>query len=53
MLTTARTIILAILLLVLLLASWSKLRIVDENDHEPQRWRIDEHPAFRKDKKGD
>jgi len=52
MLTPARTIVLAILLLVALVASWSKLRIVDENDHEPQRWRIDEHPAFSKDNKG-
>ena len=52
MLTTARTIILAILLLVVLIAAWSKLRIVDGDDHQPQRWLIDEHPAFRKDKKG-
>ena len=52
MFTPARIIVLAILLLVVLIASWSKLRIVDEDDHEPQRWRIDEHPAFRKDKGG-
>ncbi len=52
MLTPARTTILAILLLVVLIASWSKLRIADEDDHQPQRWLIDEHPAFRKDKKG-
>jgi hypothetical protein len=52
MLTPARTVALAILLLVVLIASWSKLRIVDEDDHQPQRWRIDEHPAFRKDKEG-
>jgi len=52
MLTPARTVILAILLLVALIASWSKLRIVDEDDHKPQRWLIDEHPAFKKDKKG-
>ncbi len=50
MLTPARTTILAILLLVVLIASWSKLRIVDEDDHKPQRWLIDEHPALRKDK---
>ena len=52
MLTPARTTILAILLLVVLIAAWSKLRIADEDDHQPQRWLIDEHPAFRKDKKG-
>lgn len=51
MFTPARTIVLAILLLILIIASWSKLRIVDEDDHEPQRWRIEEHPAFRKDEK--
>ena len=52
MLTPARNTVLAILLLVVLLASWSKLRIVDEDNHKPQRWLIDEHPAFRKDQKG-
>ncbi|MCU7933013.1 MAG: hypothetical protein KZQ90_19645 [Candidatus Thiodiazotropha sp. (ex Codakia rugifera)] len=28
-------------------ASWSKLRFVDEQDHEVKRWRIDEYPGFK------
>jgi hypothetical protein len=40
-------IVLAILSLVVGIAAWSKLRFVDDEDHQPQRWRLDEHPAFR------
>jgi hypothetical protein len=46
MLTPPRLAILSILLLVVMVAAWSKLRIVDQDDYQPQRWRIDEHPAF-------
>lgn len=48
MLTPARLIVLSILFLVVTIAAWSKLRIVDEDDHEPQRWRIDEHPSLQR-----
>ena len=48
MLTPARLIVLSILFLVVTIAAWSKLRIVDEDDHEPQRWRVDEHPALQR-----
>lgn len=39
--------ILLILALIVITAAWSKLHFIDEADHEPQRWRVDEHPAFK------
>lgn len=42
--------ILLILSLIVITAAWSKLRFIDESDHEPQRWRADEHPAFKQQK---
>ncbi len=47
MLTPPRLTALSILLLIAIVAAWSKLRFVDQEDHEPQRWRVDEHPAFQ------
>ena len=38
--------VLLILSLIVITAAWSKLRYIDEEDHEPQRWRIEDHPAF-------
>ncbi|MCP3867863.1 MAG: hypothetical protein GY703_07170 [Gammaproteobacteria bacterium] len=53
MFTTARTIILSILIVVVLIASWSKLRLIEDGvDHQPQRWRMDDHPTFRKNQSG-
>jgi hypothetical protein len=43
-----RIVVLAILVLVVVIAAWSRLRHVDEGDHEPQRIRTDEHPAFQR-----
>ena len=47
MITRNLLVILFILTLVGVVAAWSKLRFVDEEDHEPQRWRLEEHPAFQ------
>ena len=47
MFTAPRLIIISIILLTVIVASWSKLRYVEKDDHEPLRWRVDEHPAFK------
>ena len=39
--------VLMIVFAVVAIAAWSKLRFVEEEDHQPQRWRLEEHPAFR------
>ena len=39
--------VLMIVFVVVAIAAWSKLRFVDEEDQQPQRWRLQEHPAFR------
>lgn len=44
----SRIAILVILVLIVVLAVWSRLRHVDESDHEPQRIRLEDHPAFQK-----
>ena len=48
MITPTRVGVLLILLLIVALASWSKLRFVDENAEEPQRWRVEEYPGLQK-----
>ena len=40
---------LLILILVIVIAAWSKLRYIREGYDEPQRWKINEHPAFQHD----
>ena len=40
---------LVILILVIVIAAWSKLRFIREGYDEPQRWKINEHPAFQRD----
>lgn len=47
MLTPSRVAVLLILVMIFSLASWSKLRFVDEEDHMSQRWRLEEHPQFQ------
>ena len=38
-----------IILVVVIMAAWSKLRFSDrESFHAPQRWTLDQHPVFRK-----
>ena len=46
MITRSRIIVLVILVVIVVLAAWSRLRHVDESDHEPQRVRLEDHPAF-------
>lgn len=50
MITPTRVAVLLILLLIGCLASWSKLRFIDEDDHMSQRWRLEEHPKFQAEK---
>jgi hypothetical protein len=38
--------VIAILTLIVAVAAWSKLRFVDDDDFAPQRWKVQEHPAF-------
>lgn len=52
MVTRGRIFILLILVLVVLIAAWSRLRHIDESDHESQRIRLDEHPAFQENSEG-
>ena len=48
MVTRSRTLVVVILVFVVLTTAWSRFRDIDAGDHEPQRIRLDEHPAFRK-----
>jgi len=48
MVSRSRIIVLVILVLVVIIVAWSRLRHVDESDHEPQRIRLEDHPAFQK-----
>ena len=43
MFTQFRFAVLAILILILLFSAWSKLRFIDENSDQPQRWRVEEY----------
>jgi len=52
MITRNRIIVLLILALVVAIATWSRLRHVEESDHEPRRIPLHEHPDFRKDPMG-
>lgn len=46
MITPNRVAVLLLLLLIAALAAWSKLRLVDDDVFEAQRWRLDEHPSL-------
>jgi len=48
MVSRRRIVVLVILFLVVVIVAWSRLRHVDEGDHEPQRIRLEDHPAFQK-----
>ena len=52
MVTRNRIIVLMILVFIFLLAAWSRLRYVEESDYEPQRHRVEDHPAFQKNPAG-
>ena len=47
MFTTLRLIVLAILVLILVFSAWSKLRFLDENSDQPQRWRVEDYPGTK------
>jgi len=47
MITRNLFVVLFILILVGVVAAWSKLRFIDEEDHAPQRLLLEEHPAFQ------
>ncbi len=47
MFTTVRFIVLAVLALILVVSAWSKLRFLDENSDQPQRWRLEEYPGAK------
>ena len=46
LITPPRVAVLLILLLVAVIAAWSKLRYVEAEDHKPQRWRLEEYPGL-------
>lgn len=46
LLTPPRVAVLLILLMVGIIAAWSKLRYVEAEDHKPQRWRLEEYPGL-------
>ena len=46
LITPPRAAVLLILLLVAVIAAWSKLRYVEAEDHKPQRWRLEEYPGL-------
>jgi hypothetical protein len=50
MVNRSRVIVLVLLVLVVVIAAWSRLRHVKDSDFEPQRIRLDEHPAFQTSK---
>ncbi|MCG6859821.1 MAG: hypothetical protein LJE70_00810 [Chromatiaceae bacterium] len=52
MVTRSRILVLVILVLIVVISAWSRLRFIDDKDFEPQRIRLDEHPAFRKNPAG-
>jgi hypothetical protein len=50
MFTAKSVAILVLLLVIVVIASWSKLRFIDPQDHQQQRWRIDQYPGFMQKK---
>ncbi|MCB1851160.1 MAG: hypothetical protein KDI83_10355 [Gammaproteobacteria bacterium] len=48
MLQPTRTKVTLLLLLIVVVTAWSKLHILDADDHAPQRWRVDEYPGFQR-----
>ena len=47
MFTTLRLVVLVILTLILLITAWSKLRLLDENSDQPQRWRVEDYSRLQ------
>ena len=47
MFTPSRVAVLLILVLIVSIASWAKLRFLDDDSHLSQRWRLDDHPRLQ------
>ena len=47
MFTRVRVTVLTILMLILTISAWSKLRLIDEDSHQPQRWRVEDYPQLK------
>jgi hypothetical protein len=48
MVTPSRVFAVLLLVLIVAVAAWSKLRFLDEESFKPQRIRIEDFPAFQK-----
>jgi hypothetical protein len=46
MFNPVRLSVLVILLLILVASAWSKLRFIDADSHQPQRWRVEDYPRL-------
>jgi len=44
--TPPRVAVILLLLLIAGFAAWSKLRFVDDQSDQPQRWRIEDYPGL-------
>jgi hypothetical protein len=44
MFTPIRVAVLLILAMILIVSAWSKLRFLDEDSDQPQRWRVEDYP---------
>jgi len=49
MFTPSRIIVLLLLVLIVSISTWSRLRYVDDSDFKPQRVLLEDHPALRKE----
>lgn len=49
MFTPIRVAVLLILVMILIVAAWSKLRFIDENSDQPQRWRVEDFERLHRD----
>jgi hypothetical protein len=47
MITRVRLIVLVILAMILLVSAWSKLRFLDEDSDQPQRWRVEDYSRLQ------
>ena len=39
-----------LLVLFVVITAWSKLRLLEPEDHDPQRWLVEDYPGFQKKK---
>jgi len=48
MVTPSRVLVLLLLVLIVAISAWSRLRFLDEDSFKPQRIRVEDFPAFQK-----